>query len=153
MMRIVPLDRHLLSRLVEAERDPLTSEISSGGYFIDRAMWAASHGLAFAMIDGAEVPVGGGLMPAGPGRASAEGWWLIAGCARKRHLVRAARASLKFLNLRQRDPAYRRIEIFVRAAEAWSESFARTMGFELEGLHKSWDVLGRDYRCFARVRI
>lgn len=152
MMRIVPLDSHLLSRLVEEERDPLTAEIASRAYFRDRAMWASSHGLAYAMIDGAEVPVGGGLMPHPPGRGGAEAWWLVSRGARRRHLARAAASCREFLDRRQRDPSYRRIEMFVRRGEGWSQTFPRLMGFRLEGIHEAWDAGGRDYNCFARVR-
>lgn len=149
--RIVPMDRHLLGRLVESERDPLTAEMSSGTHYADRVMVAASHGLAFAMLDGGEVPVGGGLMMLWPGRA--EGWWLVSREARPRHLALAARASARLLDRRQRDPAFRRIECFVRSGERWSTRFAEAMGFRQEGFHRAWDPAGRDYRCFARVRL
>lgn len=148
MMRIVPLDRHLLSRLVESERDPLSAEMACGPLFADRAMLDASFGLAFALIDGAEVPVGGGLRTHWHGRA--EGWWMISHTARRRHLVAAARFSRAFMDRRQRDPAFRRIEVNVRSG--WPDGFALSMGFHVEGTHRAWDPLGRDYRSFARVR-
>lgn len=150
MMRIVPLDRHLLSRVVENERDPLTAEMCGGPLFADRAMLEASYGLAFALIDGADVPVAGGLRTHWHGRV--EGWWLVSSTARRRHLVYAARWSRVFMDRRQRDPAYRRIEVSVLAGQAWSESFTHSMGFQCEGHHRAWDPCGRDYRSFARVR-
>lgn len=150
MMRIVALDRHLLARAVDSERDPLTAEMASGAFFADRAMLAASYGLAFALIDGAEVPMAGGLFTHWHGRV--EGWWLVSRTVRRRHLVHVARTSRAFMDKRQRDPAFRRIELHVRTGERWSNSFAQLMGFEFEGLHRAYDASGRDYRSFARVR-
>ena len=145
--RIVTLDRFLLDRLVETERDPLTAEMAEGEGFAQRTL--CDPRFSFAMIDGGDAVMGAGLVPYWAGRA--EGWCLISKAARPRHIVAAARAVKIFLDKRQRDPAFRRVEIFVRAHERWSESFALAMGFREEGFHRAWDAAGRDYRCFARV--
>lgn len=149
MIRFVPMDRHLLRSLVDSERDPLTAEMADSPVFAERTMMEASRGLAWAGIDGATVAVGGSLTVLWAGRA--EAWWLVSRDARPRHLVAAARFSRSLMDKRQRDPLFRRIEIFVRAGERWSEGFALAMGFAREGYHRSWDARGRDYRSFARV--
>lgn len=143
--RIVALDRFLLDRLVAGERDPLTAEMAEGDGFARRAL----SGPCNAMIDGGEVVVGGGLTVMWMGRA--EAWLLVSRAARPRHLVMAARFCARVLEKRQRDPMYRRIEMFVRAGERWSESFAASLGFVREGRLRRWDAQGRDYLLFARV--
>lgn len=149
MIRFVPMDRLLLRHLIDDERDPLSSEMADSPVFADRTMMEASRGLAWAGIDGATVAVGGSLTILWAGRA--EAWWLVSRAARPRHLVAAARFSRSLMDKRQRDPLFRRIEIFVRAGERWSESFAAAMGFVCEGYLCKWDPKGRDCRCFARV--
>jgi|SRR5215471_4057753 len=149
-MRFVRLDHHLLQRLIAEERDPLHGEMARLDVTEDKMMLASSHRLAYAMIDGAEVPIGGALMPHFYGHA--EACCFVSRVARPRHLVAAARFACRFLDLRQRDPQFRRVQMFVRSGERWSHSFAHALGFECEGLHQAWDAAGRDYWCFARVR-
>ena len=148
MMQIVPLDRIALAALVANERDALTAEMS-GGVFTSQAMADASRGLAYALLEGGFPVLGMGLTQHWHGLA--EAWALITTDARPRHLVQAARHAAVFMRQRQRDPAFRRIEMFVRAGECWSESFARALGFAAEGFLPRRDPLGRDYRIFGRL--
>jgi hypothetical protein len=150
MTRFVRLDRHLLARLVEEERDPMQSEMARMDVTIAGMMVASSHGLAYAMIDGGEVPIGAALLPHFWGHA--EVCCFVSRFARPRHLVLAARWARAFLDVRQRSPQFRRVQMFVRTNEPWSQSFPRALGFECEGLHGAWDAAGRDYWCYARVK-
>lgn len=149
-MRIVPLDRLLLSELVAHERDPLVAEMASGPLYADMAMLSASLGNAFAMIDGAHVVAGAGLTLRWQGRV--EAWALVTTFARPRHLAALVREGRSLMARRQRDPAYRRIEAFVRDGAQWcAKDFARALGFTVEGWLRAWDPAGRDYLICARI--
>jgi hypothetical protein len=150
MIRFVKLDRHLLARLIAEDRDGLQSERARGDLTADKMMMAASYGLAYAMLDGASVPIGGALLPHFFGHAEAV--CFVSREARARHLVAAARWATAFLDRRQRDPQFRRVQMFVRTNEPWTYTFPRALGFHCEGLHEAWDEAGRDNYCFARVR-
>lgn len=150
MIRFVRMDRHLLKRLIEEERDPLQAEMARMDVTTEKMMLASSHGLAYAMIDGGEVPIGGALLPHFWGHG--EACCFVSRFARPRHIVVAARWARAFLDRRQRDPQFRRVQMFVRADESWAVSFPKALGFSLEGFHQAWDAPGRDYYCFARVR-
>lgn len=145
MSRLVPLDPVLLGIAVAQERDSVTAAFAAAPGYAAQAL----SGPAFALLDGGAVIGAGGLVPHWRGRA--EGWWLTGQCARPRHLVHAARLARAFLDDRQRDPAFRRIEIFIRAGEPWASSFARALGFTCEGRLQAWDPAGRDMCIFARV--
>lgn len=146
--RLIPMDRFLLDRLVAEERDPLTAEFCASEPFARRVL--ALPGLAFALLDGADLVAGAGLVPMWHGRA--EAWQLTSRHARPRQLVAAARIARTVLDKRQCDPAFRRIEIYVRAGAQWCASFIAALGFEREGLLKRWDAAGRDMWICARVR-
>jgi hypothetical protein len=150
MIRFVRLDRHLLARLVEEERDPHQGEMARMDETIEKMMTASSYGLAYAMLDGAEVPIGGALLPHFYGHG--EACCFVSRLARPRHIVVAARWARAFLDRRQRHPQFRRVQMFVRTNEDWSTSFPEALGFKFEGVHEAWDAIGRDYYCFARVR-
>lgn len=145
MSRLVKLDKLLLALAVGQERDPVTAEFACRDAFAVQAL----SGPAYALIDGGELVGAGGLVPHWPGRA--EGWWLTGKCARPRQLVKAVHLAREFLNARQRDPAFRRIEMFVRGEERWALTFAEALGFSLEGVLKAWDPMGRDMLLCARV--
>jgi hypothetical protein len=147
-MRLIPLDHLLLKQLLLLERDPLTAEMASGGAFALRAV--AFNGLSFALVEGGELIAGGGLVQIWPGRA--EAWQLTSRHARPRQLAAAAAAARDTMDKRQRDPAFRRIEAYVRACEPWAVSFIRALGFVREGVLKAWDPAGRDVWLCARVR-
>ena len=146
-VRFVPLTRELLNLAVDLERDPLTAEMAEGDGFAARCLVTS---LSFAMLDGGILVGAGGLSPQWYGRA--EGWWLVSTHASRRHLAIAARYARAFLDKRQRDPMFRRIEIMVRADVPWCDSFAASMDFVFEGDAQSYDASGRDYRRFSRIR-
>lgn len=145
MSRLVPLDPLLLSLAVAQERDCVTAAFAAAPGYVAQAL----SGPAFALLDGGDLIGAGGLVPHWRGRA--EGWWLTGQCARPRHLVRAVRLAREFLDASQCDPAFRRIEIFIRAGEPWASSFARALGFTCEGRLQAWDPAGRDMVLFARI--
>lgn len=145
--RLVPMDKFLLDQLVANERDPLVSEICSGPNFAALALQRPN--LSFAMLDGGELVAGGGLVPLWHGRA--EAWQLTSRRARPRQLAAAAKFARQVMDARQRDPAFRRIEAFVRADAGWALSFLRALGFVREGLLRAWDPAGRDMWICSRI--
>lgn len=147
-LRFLPLDRTLLDMIVAEERDPLTAEMCSGEACAERLL--AIPGLSWAMLGRGRVLVAGGVVPHWPGRA--EAWWLVSRMATARDIVAATWRSGAFLDQRQRDPTFRRVEMFCRAGERWNETFPRRLGFTLEGRMRKWDALGRDHLLFARVK-
>lgn len=147
-IRIVPLDAFLLGQVIEDPADPLAAEILSGPQFVARAL--VMPGLSFGMIDGAFPILAAGLVPVHAGRA--ELWSVVTTHARPRHIVTGVRALSRFLDKRQRDPAFRRIEMTVVASNCWASSFAGAMGFVREGLMRAFDPGGRDHVLFARVK-
>lgn len=147
-MRLVPLDSFLLQQLIQMERDALTAEMCTGQSFALRAV--AFNGLAFALLDGGDLIAGGGLVQMWPGRA--EAWQLTSRFARPRQLLAAVHIGRRVMDDRQRDPAFRRIEAYVRACEPWAQSFSKGLGFVREGILRRWDPAGRDVWICARVR-
>ena len=81
----------------------------------------------------------GGLFFRCIGRA--EAWLLISRNARPRDLAPALRAARSMMDKYQRRPLFRRIECFVLESAPWRESFAKNLGFALEGIHPCWDEL------------
>ncbi len=144
------MDRFLWDELVRHERDGLAGEMASGNHVAEMAMVCASYGDAYAIIDGAHVVAGGGMALRVHGRA--EAWSLITVFARPRHLLLFTRYCRAHMDKRQRDPAYRRIETFLRdTSDFCAHTFARAMGFtEIRPL-EAWDSLGRDYLLCARI--
>jgi hypothetical protein len=143
-MRLVKLDVLLLETAIRCERDPVVAE------FANRESYAAtvlSGPAAYAAIDGGTLVAAGGLILHWRGRA--EAWSLVSRYARRRQLVRAIRMTRVVLDEVQRDPAFRRIEMFVRCNCA--KSFAAALGFAEEGYLKAWDPKQRDMRLFARI--
>ena len=148
MSRIVPLTPELLAGAVLEERDPLT--LRQAAHPAWPAQFLAPGTVSGALIGDGRVLAAGGLIPQVPGRALA--WLMLSAAARRGERVLALRQVQTVLAERHADPAFRRIEMFVRAAEPWCGSFGQLMGFEREGLLRAWDELGRDYVLFARVR-
>jgi hypothetical protein len=146
-MRLVPLDHFLLDQLLHLERDPMTAEMSAGPRFAQRVL---PSGLSYALLDGGDLIGGGGLVQMWPGRA--EAWQLTSRFARPRQLVAAAHFAARQMDERQRDPAFRRIEAFVRVGSTWALSFIAALGFVREGLLDAWDPAGRAVWICARVR-
>lgn len=149
MTRFVRLDRHLLDRLIAEERDPHQAEMARTEIVAGKMMLASSYKLGYAMVEGGDVLIGGALIPHFWGFA--EACCFISYRTRPRHLVEAARWAKDFLDRRQRNPQFRRVQMFVRCDEPWSFSFPNALGFHWEGRHPAWDAAGRDYHCFGRV--
>ena len=146
---LVPLTRALLDQVAQLGTDPLAAEIAerAGESY---ARHVLQPGLCFAALDGGYLLGAGGLVPLWHGRA--EAWMQVTHLAERRHLAWATRAIAEFFAKRQRDPAFARIEIYIRADAPWRESFAGALGVtEAHGPMRRWDVLGRDYFLYARV--
>lgn len=144
--RLVPLTPELLAFAVALERDPLAAEMAEGESFARRALLPT---LSFAMIRGGYVLGAGGLVPQWPGRA--EAWLLVSRHARPRDIAHGTRQARVFFDKRQRQPAFRRIEAFIRADRVWNRSFADALGFVHEGRLIAWAPDGADYDLYARV--
>lgn len=147
-VRFVPLDRFLLDRAVDLERDPLTAEMASGDGFAERVL--PLRGLSVGVLDGGNIVGAGGLVPLWPGRA--EGWWLVSRQARPRQLAQATRLAVQLMDRRQRDPTFRRIEAWVRADAPYARSFLKALGFAAPSLQPRWDTKGRDHLFAYRIR-
>jgi len=133
---------------------PLTGELLTMAILLAMDVPGAYDGLllggeAEAMLDGGEFVGAGGVTQHWPGRA--EAWLMLRPDLTRKQKVRALRRCQEKLAALQSDPAYRRIEMYVRAASGWNLSFAKTMGFEIEGYLNRWGIRGEDYCLFARV--
>lgn len=145
--RLVALDEFLARRLIHLERDELTAEMCGSDAWVRRILQYPA--LSFAMLDGGEVIGGGGLVPMWSGRA--EAWQLSSRFARPRQLVAGVKLARAWLDQRQRDPVFRRVEAFVRKDHKWAFSFIDALGFVREGVLRNWDPRGRDVWICARI--
>lgn len=145
--RLVRLSRPLLDMAVALERDPLMAEMATGDGFAVRAL--AVPDLAVACLRGGYLVAAGGLIPHWPGRA--EAWALVSVNSSPRDVTAAVRLARRWLDDRQRNPMFRRIECFVRSAAAWRRSFMHGLGFEFETDLTGWGPDGSDFAIFARV--
>lgn len=145
--RLVAMDAVLLQRLLDEERDPVVRDYCTPENFISRVL---IDGLSFALLEGEMLVAGAGVVPLWPGRA--EAWQLTSRHARPRQLVAGARIAAAFMDRLQADPAFRRIEIYVRDGARWCGSFVAALGFAREGLLRHWDPAGRDTWICSRVR-
>ena len=105
--------------------------------------------VAIGIVDGGYVIGAGGLVQHWHGRV--EGWWVMTRFATRRHLTQCTRHSTKIMDDLQTDPAYRRIEMTVRARHSWRHSFAESMGFKREATLSAWGPEGEDWEMYARI--
>ena len=145
--RYVPLTPELLTLAVALERDPLTAVMTEGSAFAARVLLP---GLAYAMLDGGELVGCGGLTPLWHGRA--EAWLLVSRLAGRRQIAAGIRHAAQWFAARQRDPAFRRIEMYVRRSAPWRATFAAALGMSLEGALSVWAPDGEDYCLYARIQ-
>jgi hypothetical protein len=142
------------------EMRPLTLELHRLVAADDRAPALAWDGVApevrhcngwgfAAFVDGELVGMGG-LVPYWHGHA--EAWLAVRRSIGARQLVPALRVGRQWLDGRQALPAFRRLQAYIRCSEPWCESFARAMGFELEGVLRAWGPDGSDHALYGRVR-
>lgn len=145
--RMVPLTPELLQAIAAAEIDGLTSEMAGHPSF---TMNALQDGLSFAMLDGGYLIAAGGLFPLWSQRWM--GWGLVTSFARPRHLAFATRWARAWLDRKQRNPVFRRVEFTMLADQPWRESFAQALGVT-EGLGPvaCYDPKGRSHWLYARV--
>ena len=146
-LRLVPLTRPTLNMMVALERDPLIAELASGEEFAERSL---TYGLSVLAIRDGYFIACGGLVPHWSGRA--EAWALISANAAQRDLVAAARLCRDWLDKRQRNPVFRRVECYVQRDAPWRRSFMRALGFEPEGCLRGWGPDGSDFNVYARIR-
>ncbi len=145
--RLVPLTPELYRFAVLEERDPLTAEMAEAPH-VEQVRVNAWAG---ALLGQGRVIGAGGLVPVWTGRATC--WLLVSREARARDIVAGLRRARQWLDKRQRDPFFRRIEAEVRWDAPWRASFMAALGFALEGRMRRWDPLGRDYGLYARVAL
>lgn len=137
MLKILPrLRERDLHELAGVLRDPLEQ-------------WAAQRvrdpGVHYAFLyDGEVVAVGGVLEGAAPGVGSGwalavDGWW------------RVLEQAMHVWSLFIKHGGYRRLECRCYADNEKANSFARRLGFKLEGTLKSFTVRGEDINQYGMV--
>jgi len=108
-------------------------------------------GLSFGLMDGGALICACGVFLAHFGKA--QGWMMVTPLATRRHMAFATRRAEEHFARWQQNPAFRRIEVHIRADQPWRENFARRLGMtEGFGPLKAWDPKGRDYWIYARVK-
>jgi hypothetical protein len=145
--RAVPLTRALFDLGRALERDPLTAAMVQGEAYAHAAL---AEGLSLALLRGGYFIGCAGLMPRWTGRAVA--WSLISGFATTRDFAVGVRLFRRFMDMKQRDPMFRRIEIHVGASIPGGANFAQALGFVFEGRCIAYAPDGRDFDLYARVR-
>jgi hypothetical protein len=100
-------------------------------------------------VRGGNLIAAGGIVPHWPGRG--EAWALVSSTAEPRDLAPAIRLARAWLDQRQRNPMFNRLEAYVRNGAPWRASFMRGLGFEPEGLLTAWGPDGSDFAIYARV--
>jgi hypothetical protein len=145
--RIVPLSRALLDLARMLERDPLTAAMVQGEAF---ATVATIDGLSVAMLRGGYFCGCAGLIPRWTGRAVA--WSLISEFCDKRDVAVGVRYFRRFMDMKQRDPMFRRIEMHIAVDIRGGANFARALGFAFEGRCTAYAPDGRDFDLYARVK-
>jgi hypothetical protein len=147
MPLIVPLTASILAIAVVNMKDSSLAAMARTSAFADLAL--APGGYARALIAPGRVLACAGLVPHWPGRA--EGWMITAPHATRRDLVAAVRAARAALDVLQTDPIWRRIEIYVRADAAWTDSFTAVLGFQRDACLRAWAPDGADYVLYSRI--
>jgi hypothetical protein len=146
--RIVQLSRPLLDMAVALERDGLMAEMAAGDAFANRVLQHPD--MSVAVLQGGYFVACGGLVLHWLGRA--EAWALVSGGVDRRQIASAARLCRRWLDYRQRNPIFRRIECYVREAAEWRGSFMHALGFDYEATLEAWGPDGSDFAIYARVR-
>ena len=143
---LVALDDTLLKLALTLERDAMTAQMSN---LYDASPLLLQPGLSVAFVEDGYLLGAGGLAPVWNGLA--EAWLLISILARPRHIVAGLRAAKRWLDAKQRDPAFTRVQLYVRADAPWRQSFVAALGVERDGaLLKRWGRDGADYCLHAR---
>lgn len=146
-VEIVPLSRPLLELAIARERDDATRKLSN---LANMGAALLREGHAFAMFAGNLFCGAGGVVPCWHGRA--EAWLLVSREARPRHVALATRLARAWFDGLQNDPAFARLEIYVRAAASYRDGFARALGMTRDGTLQAWGPDGSDYCLYSRVR-
>lgn len=142
LIRTVRLTPELLRLAIETERDGTLSTVN--------VEYLVRQPESYAHLDGGLLVGASGVTLLHHGRAL--GWMLVTRLAGRRHLAAMTRFGAAVFDRLQRDPAWRRIEIDVRADRPWRESFAARLGMtEALGPARARDPQGNDYWLYARV--
>jgi len=142
-MRLVPLTRPLLDFILAMNRNDLESDLPKFGAVF-------SPGCAYALMDAGELYGAGGIIPIWHGRA--EGWLIVTRLARPRDIVKGVRIAREWLDEKQQDPAFARLEFYLLAQAAWRESFAAALDLFYLSTLRRWGPDGDDYCHYERVR-
>lgn len=144
---IRPLDEVLFRAVVIECGNPAIQELARAPGFA--APFLEHPMLGGAMLGSGRVLAAAGLIPRFYGMA--EAWLIFSRLASKSARIAALRHVRKQLDAYQADPAFQRIEMYIRADEPWCAKYGRLMGMQLEGLLRRRDPFRRDYCLFARV--
>lgn len=68
------------------------------------------------------------------------------------HMIRIHRFCSRMLDGLQKHDSYRRIDAVVRQDFPEGHRWARMLGFQAEGLMRSFDPLGLDYQMYSRIK-
>ncbi len=142
-MTLLPLTRGLLKFVLAAARADEDSNLPK----FPEVTFA---GCAYALFDGGRVLGAGGVVPIWPGRA--EGWLLVTRLARPRDIVAGVRVAAAWLDEKQCDPAFARLEFFLLTQAPWRQSFAAALDLELVSTLRRWGPDGHDYCHYERLR-
>jgi hypothetical protein len=106
--------------------------------------------LSFVMLNAETVLGAGGIIPLWSGRSA--GWLFVSRFATRREIIAGTRAAREFLDWLQRNPEHQRVEMHVRAAAPWRQTFAAALGFgPPEALQHAWGRDGADHYLYARI--
>lgn len=145
-MNLVPLTLALLQMALALDRAPLAH-----ANLLEYSARVLRPGLAYALVEDGYLYGCGGLIPSWPGRA--EAWLAVTKLAQPRHIVRGVRMARAWLEQKQREPDFARVEFFIGASQPWRENFARALDLDETPIAlKAWGPDGADYFLYARVR-
>ncbi len=147
-MRFVPLTIELLRWAMVIAGDPVVRDLADKAPELYERM-LSGPGIGEAMLEGGHLLGAGGITQHWIGRA--EAWLMMSPDANRRQRLAALRRCQTKIATLQRDPGFRRIEMYVLADAPWGERFSSLMGFSQEGVARAWDPLGRDHHLFARI--
>lgn len=101
-----------------------------------------------AAFDGRQLVAVGGLIPTWPGRVQI--WMAAAAGVRPRHYYQTMGAA-RFLVDLAHSRGNARVEAYVRDDMAVAHNWIERMGFEFEGLMRSFGQAGEDFRMYAHI--
>lgn len=123
------------------------SEVDNFNYY--KKNIAQIHDLSFSitLISNNEIVGCGGVIPLTPGMGEC---WMVSSTAFDKYKTIAIKTIRSFIDFQML--YYNRLQMAVLVDFNEANVFAKWLGFEHEGLMKSYDVFKRDYNLYARVK-